>query len=380
MSNIRDWLKNQLTSSRANSTAWVELTQAIADLVEKYPETFLTRLKGRQSLFEHSKEDLAVVEAELGQFFVFGNTSDEDKPSMLIQRKDEIHFKRTIKPLVNTLSREFEGMEVAWQPLYNHKEAAYCQTLRIKDGIYGDESDWWLTSRGVISINLATLSRSAQLEAIEERIEQVALPLLPMRMVMHGYLYFIILTVTEKPESVYLDDVSLQHIFENAVMDLADEIKSNGSTVGSATITPYSSIRYRLDAHPFDAYKIDSRVPTTVIETTRVEPSHVAIEVGNNLRPIYYRLDSHSFDQYPVDFQFESHGKENYNVGIDTLGLTVETSYGVEPSDSISVVSVVIEDETVATQEQQVAQSATLQLDSTSSDQWTLDQPLYDDE
>jgi hypothetical protein len=197
---------------------------------------------------------------------------------------------------------------------------------------------------------------------------------------MDGYLYFIVFTLTEDEETIRLADVAVQHIFENAVEDVLDVIRSDGSHVGTAPITPFSSIRYRLDANPFDAYKIDAKIATNVVESASQSPSHVAIEVGNDLRPIYYRFDAHSFDQYLIDHMFEPHDKENTNALIADLFKGFNGTYGVELSDSIEIASVVVEDAPVETQEEPQVQGFSMTFDETSSDQWTLDQPLYDDE
>ncbi|GAL07957.1 phage protein [Photobacterium aphoticum] len=115
---MSNWIKNRLTKAKQESPLWSDLADSIQSVIGTHVETYLDRLKRRVSLFDADKEDLQVILTELGDFFALGDVEDDDIALTVMQRQDEIHQKRTIYPLTNTINREFGGMNVTWEPLY----------------------------------------------------------------------------------------------------------------------------------------------------------------------------------------------------------------------------------------------------------------------
>lgn len=87
-----------------------------------------------------------------------------------MQRKDGIHFKKTIYPLISTLAREFKGLRVKLERIYTPvdqerfpygtflvPESESGLELELQNGL--NPSDIFLTSRGAIRIPLNDTTR-----------------------------------------------------------------------------------------------------------------------------------------------------------------------------------------------------------------------------
>ncbi|WP_217521928.1 hypothetical protein [Vibrio metschnikovii] len=197
MGKLGSWLKGQLTSIKGNTDAWRDLASSIGYLLEKYSENYIERLKTRSSMFDMQPDDLQTEIRELGEFFQFGDVPEQDLPMVVIQRKDQIHLKKTVYPLEATLRREFAGMNVSWQPLYapvDTKRHPYGSVLMTANDIdMSVSNDWFMTSRGVIQvpINKIRVNDEQTLRDFEEKIRRVVYPLVPLRIVMQGTSYYL---------------------------------------------------------------------------------------------------------------------------------------------------------------------------------------------
>lgn len=199
---LSDWLKGQLTSVKADSDGWAGFAESLAQAIATHVEPNLDRIKGRVSLFEQAVEDLAIEKDELGERFSFGTINDDDLALTILQRKDQIHFKRTLSPMMESINRELYGVEVEWQPLYNHVDSDYGVDLRIKPNTDGS-SNWWLTSRGVLQVNMDSLSGVAKkdfeatLTFVESEIRRLVDPLIPLRIVYDGPMFYLVMPIME---------------------------------------------------------------------------------------------------------------------------------------------------------------------------------------
>lgn len=195
------------------STGWKDLAGVISSLNEETTEVILDRAAGLPSIFQMSDEDLDIRLNELGQYFRFGEFSDESKAMVVQQRLDELHLKDTLYPLKKTLSRELFGVEVAWFPLYCHKDEAYGDNFLTKP-LINDMTGWWMTNRGVLRVNLDSLSGLATkglepIDYIEDIIGTVAEPLIPLDIVYDGIVFYLRMVAREDYERASLSGEGL---------------------------------------------------------------------------------------------------------------------------------------------------------------------------
>ncbi|MFH4456495.1 phage tail protein [Vibrio diabolicus] len=267
---FRKWLSGQLTKARQKETAWVDLASAIADSIETHVDSYIEKLKARSSLYEMDKESLLEDIRELRKIFPLGEVADEDLPHVVMQRKDEIHFKKTIYPLISTLAREFKGLRVKWEQIYApvDQERFPYGTFLVPESELELQSDFFLTSRGAIRIPLNDIAgedgiTEEAIRAFEAKIRRVVHPLIPLRIVLDGQLYSI--------EFEVMDMVEIPHYFDHVTVgkQVTTDIESTPSYkqdfVRTGTTTqeerPVSPMygTARMDAIPLDAISIDRR-------------------------------------------------------------------------------------------------------------------------
>ncbi|CAH0543062.1 hypothetical protein [Vibrio marisflavi] len=270
---LKSWLTGQLTKTKQNEQSWTDLASSIAELASNHIESFITRLRSRNSLYDMNKEDLEQDSIELRKVFPLGDVSDEDLPHVIMQRRDEIHFKRNVYPLVSTLAREFSGMEVSWEKLYApiDQEKYPYGTLFALESELSDfydltPEDFFLTSRGVIRIPINKIQSGPdgigndEIDAFEEKVKRVIYPLIPLRIACDGQTYYIKYELSELVEWVTYSDAVTDHLkteekpisIEPAPMKVTQKMETTDEKKVDAVYgTP------RMDAVPMDAIALD---------------------------------------------------------------------------------------------------------------------------
>lgn len=271
----KSWLRNQLTKAKQAAPMWADFIDAVQEIIERHAEQYLDRAKRRVSLFDADKQDLEVMLRELGDFFALGDVSDENLPLVIMQRQDQIHSKKTIYPLVNTLIREFRGVSVTWEPLFapvDQETWPYGTKLLIERELADTEipvNDWFMTSRGVIRVPLNQVRRSygggsdsqAAIDEFESIIKRVIYPLVPLRIVCDGQQYFLSFDLVEFMEYATQSSMVETQLDTSETSDISN---LKGSTVLTQEEIPVSLRddlpplpRYRVDGLPCDALTID---------------------------------------------------------------------------------------------------------------------------
>ncbi|QCR38730.1 phage tail protein [Nissabacter sp. SGAir0207] len=222
------WFKNRLTKAKQNSV----MQSGFADIVETLfidaVEPYLERLTERKSFFSMTDEDLDTRISEMGQFFTIRASDASSKPMLLQQRLDEIHFKGTQRPIIQTFYREFHGVPITWQPIYapiNQEKYPYGTVLVSEDNLESVGSNYgemFLTSRGVVSISyqeltdLITIGNNPDITTVAQvtqaaltKFKQVVVPLLPLHVVFGGLQLLYEWTITEPEVSAYLRIISV---------------------------------------------------------------------------------------------------------------------------------------------------------------------------
>ncbi|HIF9321658.1 TPA: hypothetical protein ACX6QP_002155 [Photobacterium damselae] len=331
----KGWLRDRLVPAKKNSPMWRSFADSVQELLESNVEPTLDRLRSRTSLFTMNVEDLKVVLNELGSFFVIGSgVKDDDLPIVIMQREDEIHQKRTIYPLINTLNREFEGLDVAWEPFYAPVDMVtypYCSQLIIKEDLENQvipAEDWFLTSRGVVRVKLSdvlsvfvgggsTVESDDPLDDFENQLKRVIYPLIPLRIVCDGTLYFIdfddVDEADEWPEIVedrVWHDIDIDEADENGTLDESISIPEFDS--GYQERDPVPLEFYTMDKHGIDALNLDYNyelllsIPDFIFTNNIITPNE---EYG------YQHRDSNGKIKPPID-NWKPKGDVDY---IDTL-------------------------------------------------------------
>lgn len=255
----------------------MDFATALQDLITAHAEQYLIRLKKRPSLFEADKRDLDTLLQELGNFFAIGEVDDENLALTIMQRQDQIHLKRTVYPLINTLVREFRGIQVTWEPLYapvDQEAHPYGDLLLIEreiseTGIPRDE--WFLTSRGVIRVPMLEVRRSfgnsasdsdAAIQQFESLLRRVIYPLIPLRIVCDGQQYYLSFDLIEAMESI--NSVSDVSTTTKPIAELDETLNTGNAGVAdlpAQLLNNRDPIKYtpqnRFDAYRFDAVGID---------------------------------------------------------------------------------------------------------------------------
>lgn len=242
----KSWFKNRLTSAKQESVLYSSLADVVQSLVGSFVEPWLSRITNRKSIFSMDAADLATRTDELGQFFTIRTENSSSVPMLLQQRLDEIHFKGTDRPINQTIYREFDGINVTWEPLYapvdleKHPYGTVlitASTLASTGGIYGE---MFLTSRGMISVSINELTeimagdgeidsdgidQATITEAVLTKFNQFVRPLLPLHIVFDGLSLYISVYAEEAPETFTLISISdTDKVFEWS--EHADEVAS----------------------------------------------------------------------------------------------------------------------------------------------------------
>lgn len=205
---------NKLPKSlHRNSTGWRDLASAIFSVNSKVLNPLVDRAKSLSSVFTMKSEDLNVRLNELGEFFSLGQYSDEDKPLLLQQRKDELLQKGDLYPIDKTLAREFGENDIRWLPLYAPKDLEqfpYGSVLATEEerASYSDISDWFLTCRGIVEAPISQIYSKPDedgnaLNSFEATLYRVIPPLIPTHIVFDGQKYVIKFRLSEELEFIY---------------------------------------------------------------------------------------------------------------------------------------------------------------------------------
>lgn len=226
---MSSWLSRQLTRSKQNSPIWTEFADAVQRIFDDQVRPIYDQIAGMNSYFTMHPDDLERRISEMGKFFYFSDAVEqEDLPLAVMQKLDEVHFKRTDLPIQNAISREFSGISVRWMPLYAPKKITpagshdytkkevgglIVNALRTIDDINDNHEnidDYFLTSRGVIEVGSSALNESGYTTAqFSSMVARVVKPLIPLDIVYDGERIIIHYDILEPREWLYFTEQSI---------------------------------------------------------------------------------------------------------------------------------------------------------------------------
>lgn len=275
-----NWLKDQLTTSKKLSPMWAGFADALQAIFDEQVKPLTERVASLNSYFTMHKDDLQKRLDELGTFFYFaGNVAQEDMPLALMQKLDEVHFKRTDLPIQNAISREFQGLQVVWAPLYAPKiitptdstdytkkmfQGQLVNALRTKVEIEDGKEDvgnYFLTSRGVIQVSSMQLAASGySSNEFSALVDRIISPLIPTDIVFDGEHLLIHYDIVEALERLFFYEQTVTQIF-NSIKDGTDTGRHTAVTVDSHQLNnrlePVTGYINRIDAISLDFWPLD---------------------------------------------------------------------------------------------------------------------------
>lgn len=278
---MRDnWLSHRLATVKQDAPLWTGLADAIQAIFTQQVDPLVNRIRGMTSSFTMVKEDMERRVQELGSFFYLSErVPAEDWPLALMQRQDEIHLKGTDYPLINTISREFSGIKVTWEPLWapiDQQAHPYGSTFLTASQLADDGAnmdDWFLTARGVIRVALTELpelfseyatidDQATQFESILSRFIK---PLIPLHIVFDGAQYYLHYTLPELEELIKWGVTEAAHVFlpvkeAREVATQKADITQTMPAMNNGTDSR-TNARLRMDANRMDSWTIDRPLP-----------------------------------------------------------------------------------------------------------------------
>lgn len=276
-----NWLRDRLTAAKKNSPMWVELADAIQEVFELQVEPVIDRLRGMNSTFSMTEEDLRKKVNELGSFFAISDRVEmEDWPLALMQRQDEIRLKKTDYPMESTINREFAGLKIEWRPLYapmDQNAYPYGSYFATEEQLQYETipaDQWFLTARGVLYLPITELTKAfpeagsvdEQTTLFEETLSRLITPMIPLHIVYDGAQYYMTYTLIEADEVFSFGRIDITQTMKEA----KEWLEAYRYTKESVTdIMPVMNngcdYRYnylaRVDALPIDAWTVDRPLP-----------------------------------------------------------------------------------------------------------------------
>ena len=328
------WLINQLTPSKRFAVMWREYMMLIADALNTAVEPTLDRIKKVASIFDQNAIDLKITLAELGGEWGYGDITYENMPIIIMQRRDEYHFKSTTYPLVSTMLREFDGLNLTWQPLYASINSEYGTEFLTADRIEQFDlnmSDFFLTSRAYIRVPLNDIGSAHTDEdilAFEARLARVIYPLIPLHIVLDGTQYSLEFDLNDYTESTDYTAVTHQKF---SIWDDIDYIDLTHIHVAQSPFIVADKYRSRVNAHlrddtALDALPLDHDFADSITQYRAdytIFDKHVSvalqlpqlcatIELTDDRTPLYSRLrDDTALDALPLDYHSNNKDDDN---------------------------------------------------------------------
>lgn len=274
---MKNWLPKQLGRKKEKSPLWHGLAVAMSEIYISHLQPLVTRLASLNSYFAMDQDDLNTRISELGKFFYFtNNVNDEDLPLAVMQKMDEIHFKRTDLPIKNTISREFNGLSVEWAACYAPKiitppdskdytkklyNGSLVNALRTEYEIVAggeDINNYFMTSRGVIQISITGLAKSGiSQEELSNLIARLIKPIIPLEIVFDGEQFLIHYDILEPIEMFVFGKDKLTQTFKDSILDSKDFAFLTSKLLSQITLK--NSINGKPENYimPFDLIPLD---------------------------------------------------------------------------------------------------------------------------
>jgi len=254
---------DRLPKALQEQPVWVELIECAEELIRPIMDR-VESLERSNSMFTADDIDLDLMIEEAGQVFDVEWNSPENKPLAVLRRKDELKFKTTSIPIEAMLDRAFIGLSSYWDQYYCKKTDSYeRKNLVTKDSIDefgGVMSDYFLTSRGFLKIDTATmLERGISQADVVEVIDGQLANIIPLHIVFDGIRFVL---------SAVIGDMAINTRAEVKRPALNTSILTPIDTIAKEVVTVHSGTVATMDVYdqhevlnfddvPFDFWPLD---------------------------------------------------------------------------------------------------------------------------
>jgi hypothetical protein len=199
---MENWLQNRLSPVKIDTDRWTELAAAIEEYWEENFDPELAWIVALRSIYEADIEGQRLIQAEKGQYFE-DNIPTENIPLAVQQKELELCQKGSCYPFEHTLKRL--GLTAEWVAIHANRVSEYGTDFRLADNILEGwrlDGSWvvsddgtaklragyFLTSRGVLRVELENDSIADEIALIRNRIAQTR----PVWIVFDGIVYLVI--------------------------------------------------------------------------------------------------------------------------------------------------------------------------------------------
>lgn len=191
---MEDWLKRRLSPVKDKTDRWTELSSAIQVYWEENFDPYHNDLLNLRSVYTMTRPDLAMKMRELGDYFLPDWPNEYDQPLAVAWREGEILRKSTEYIIKSTFRRNFSGVDVQWVQLYAPKVGDYGSKFISETSALGVgetlTDDYWLTSRGKVSVELAGMYSSGWVMAsFSPVVDKLVNKLKPLHIVYDGIVF-----------------------------------------------------------------------------------------------------------------------------------------------------------------------------------------------
>jgi hypothetical protein len=200
-----DWLKKRLSPIKNNADRWTQLAEAIQEFWEGYFDPEMEEVANLRSVYTASEKGQKRIVSELGGYYE-NDLPDKNIPVCVAFRKLELLQKDTEVPMVASLKRM--GVDAEWKPLYARRGEIYGSAFYMEheldpslmsNTVLKLDGSWhlgetppkklldgvFLTSRGKLLINMASMSGSPLTDLTKYRVRKIK----PLHIVFDGFHY-----------------------------------------------------------------------------------------------------------------------------------------------------------------------------------------------
>ena len=184
-----NWLKNRLSPVKIETPSWQQLAESIEQYWEENFDPAFEHTANLKSVYTADEEGIQKIIHELGSYYE-DDLATDNIPLSVAQRKYELCLKGATDPLNYTLKRL--GIDAYWAQLYARTEDDYGDEFYL-DWEMDPEKNHFLTSRGKVCVNLATIQTefAAKIDVLRRRINHVK----PLHIFFQGFHYFLALFI-----------------------------------------------------------------------------------------------------------------------------------------------------------------------------------------
>lgn len=190
---MSDWLKIRLSPTKDKTDRWTGLASAIQQYWEENFDPIHIDLINLRSIYTMSQPDLALKMREKGDYFSPDWPSEYDQPLAVAWREGEMLRKSTEYIITSTFRRNFKNMGVKWKSLYALKTSTYGESFVTDDSPIPAEtlnSDYWLTSRGRVAVDLDSMySNGYSMVTFSPIVTRIVKKLKPLHIVYDGIIF-----------------------------------------------------------------------------------------------------------------------------------------------------------------------------------------------